>query len=166
MKASAGVPLIRLASIAEKIGKTMLAAPSEAELSWMKEILCYQDLTQEMFHGGIAGLSVGDTLLPGLTTGSDNFGDPAWKRDFVYASRKRSVADYYANLIQGSVYRVKLNGEIGLDMKDLRILSLLLTSPQMKQAKKEFGEAFYHDYIGWFQAAFIARSATILEVLA
>lgn len=138
------------------------------ELEVEAEVLDGFDWSAPVFHGGLSGRRVGDLLLPGNKTGCDPhaWGDPEWRRDSVYCTPAFDNAQWYANKIEGEVYRVQLNGKIGLDIADIRILILLLESPQMRKYSRQFGSFSIREFFfseGKF--SLICESATVLEVL-
>ena len=138
---------------------------------WERQIeakaLGYHRNREPMFHGGVAGLSVGERLLPGAMTGIDPhaFNDPDWKRSHVYATPTRSKAEIYADHIGGALYRVALEGSIGLDIMDVRALSLISGSPQFKRWERLVGKRAQATLIASMPVTLTCDSAMILEVL-
>ena len=87
-----------------------------------------------MWHGGVAGLWVGDVILPNMAehryvegcphcaaqaAGQRTNIDPPTPADWVYASEDHEYARWYASrAVRGSLYRVRLEGECERSQED------------------------------------------------
>ncbi len=87
-----------------------------------------------LFHGGVAGRKVGDLLLPGMAehryvpgckhcedqrNGILTNIDPPTPPDWVYACADKPYARWYASrAVHGSLYRVRLEGEVERSAED------------------------------------------------
>jgi len=90
----------------------------------------------KLYHGGVGGLVVGDTIEPNMAerrfvdgcpqcaaqaVGEHVHGfDPPTPEDWVYATTDREYARYYASrAVKGSLYVVDLEGDIEESIEDL-----------------------------------------------
>lgn len=89
-----------------------------------------------LYHGGVAGLAVGSVVLPNMAGHRHVEGckqceaqrdgtwvqgtDPGTPANWVYATSDRPYARYYASrAVLGSLYRVRLVGEVERSSEDL-----------------------------------------------
>ena len=122
----------------------------------------------DLYHGGLSGRSVGEDLLPGGVLGINphDWNDPDWRRQFVYMTPTPMKAAAYARRVQGSVYRVAPQGPVGLDLVDLRVLSLILESEGMKPWLRTLGRGEVFKLLSKsLPFALVCERATVLEVL-
>lgn len=120
-----------------------------------------------LYHGGTAGLCVGDTLLPSSATGisTNSTHDASFRKVMVYATPGLSKARDYAARCSGQVYKVELVGKLGVDFLEVRALSLILNSPQFKKVSLGVGKVYAERAaIKMVPVSLTGESATILEV--
>ncbi len=86
-----------------------------------------------LFHGGTSGLAVGDTIKPnrayhkhvdGCPTceakarGDATLIDAPTPPDWVYATRDKAYARFYASMCRGDLYQVRLIGDVERSNED------------------------------------------------
>lgn len=140
---------------------------SEQERDFEQVVLDEVQL-DDLYHGGLSGRLVGDDLLPGGVLGIDphDWNDPDWRRQFVYMTPTPMKAAAYARRVQGSVYRVEPQGPVGLDLVDLRVLSLILGAEGMKPWVRTLGQGEVLRLLSkTLPFSLVCERATVLEVL-
>lgn len=86
-----------------------------------------------LWHGGVGGLNVGDTIRPdqghrkhidgcpictAIAAGEQTPFDLPTPKGWVYASRDQAYARFYASKARGDLYRVQLIGDIERSAED------------------------------------------------
>lgn len=153
---------------AEVAGKMVSPALSDFEKRLSDEIIAGLE-GQPFYHGGLPGRQVGDYLLPARVTGEDPRGnkDELTNRvDHVFATARLDVAWSYADLAGGVVYKVEMEGVVGVDETELRMALLLLDSPRFQKEMRAHGKAQARAQIfGDVIAAVKCERARVLAVL-
>jgi hypothetical protein len=162
----AAAPMGELADAARWVGFRWLWPLNEAERRLEAECLEIYGARRPLYHGGAKGLRVGDRLLPGAVTGADGQArdDPPWKARLVYATPSLELAEKYSTLIDGAVYVVEMEGEVGVDLSEIRTIGLILDSPQFLPWQRITGGRARRLLIGAAQVCLTAPSALVLEV--
>lgn len=109
-------------------------------------------------------------MLPGTVTGEapQEWLDPDWRRCRVYATPTLSKARSFAGYIDGVVYRVRLNGRIGIDVCDVRAVRMVMCTPQYRQELRRLDlseDEAVAMLLRFVPVSMTGDSATVLEVL-
>lgn len=118
-----------------------------------------------LWHGGVSGLWVGDVIVPNMAEHryvdgcphcarqrAGEFGefDPPTPPDWVYATRDRQYARYYASrAVNGALYKVRLEGDVEQSIEDFfpswrgrRAVILGVPEPRVRLTMREREKLF------------------------
>ncbi len=105
----------------------------------MASSLVAANFGSEFYHGGLQGRNVGDYLLPPKQTGQDPRGVAdrwAGRSERVFVTKSKGKAQNYAAAVDGVVYRVLPEGDLHVDLIEMRAVMLLAESRHFRSIIK------------------------------